>query len=61
MRYIWESGIARRRMHIERTTKTGESTMTALCGIQHNFNKSINAPWTLGKSVCKNCKTEALK
>lgn len=56
MRYVWESGKSRRVMHIMRFTATGEKTFQALCGTKHNFNRSINAPFGLGRRVCKKCK-----
>jgi len=46
-------------MHIERFTASGEETMEALCGISHNFNRSINAPFGLGRRICCNCKKKA--
>ena len=58
MRYIWEKGKPRRVMHIEKTDKVGTPLGVAICGIPHNFNRSINAPWGLGRKVCKNCKKD---
>jgi hypothetical protein len=55
MRYIWESGKVRRTMHIMRFNIIGEMTMQALCGIRHPFDRSINAPWGLGRHICKRC------
>lgn len=56
MRYIWEGGESRRRvMHIQRHNCLGHPLMEALCGIDKRFNKSINAPFALGKKVCKRC------
>ena len=55
MRYIWEARKPRRVMHIEVTNCIGEGTMRAMCGIPHQFNRSINAPWGLGRRICANC------
>ncbi len=55
MRYIWETGKDRRVMHIMKFSISGETTMTALCKIGHRFNRSINAPFGLGRKVCKRC------
>jgi len=58
MRYIWEQG-KKGAMHITGfDPKTGAPTMKALCGIRHNFNRSINAPFALGRPVCKRCKKQ---
>ena len=43
MRYIWEVGKNRR------------VTMQPICGIKLGFNRSINAPFCLGRRVCKKC------
>jgi len=43
-------------MHIQRHTATGAMTMQAFCGSRLPFNRSINAPWGLGRPVCKNCR-----
>lgn len=59
MRYIWVAGVRRRVMHIERFTATGQQTMTALCGKVLRFDRSINAPFALGKRVCKRCTSKA--
>ena len=55
MRYIWETGKKRRKMHVAKHTITGEMLFESLCDIGHNFNRSINAPFSLGRGVCKNC------
>jgi len=55
MRYIWEKGKPRRVMHIQRFDRSGQASMSALCGIDLNFNRTINAPWGLGRKVCKKC------
>lgn len=54
MSYVFEAGKSQRRvMHLERYTVTGEQTFTALCGIAHRFNRSINVP--LGRRTCRSC------
>ena len=60
MRYIYEAGKRRRVMHIQRHTATGEMTNEAICGIKHNFNRSINAPFGLGRKICKKCEKKLL-
>jgi hypothetical protein len=55
MRYIWEKGKGKRRMHIQRFSPSGDMLMEALCGINHHFNASINAPFALGRNICKRC------
>lgn len=55
MRYIYERGKPRRVMHIALTNAVGELTGDALCGIDHAFNTTINAPFGLGRKVCKAC------
>ena len=55
MRYIWESGKDKRVMHIQKHTETGVGIMEALCNINHNFDGTINAPFGLGRTICKNC------
>jgi len=59
MRYIWRTGDLRheRVMHIEACSRTGEGSMTALCGREPagGFNRSINAPFALGRPLCKVC------
>ena len=55
MRYVWEAGQTRRVMHIECFTSAGEGTMAALCRIPLHFDRSINAPFALGRKVCKRC------
>ena len=57
-RYLFRGGkgVDRRAMHIMRFTVTGQHTGEALCGIDYPFTASINAPWGLGRPVCKNCR-----
>ena len=56
MRYLFESGKFRRVMHIQKFTQIGDALFESICGINLNFNRSINAPFALGRKVCKNCK-----
>ena len=56
MRYIWESGKPGRVMHIGQYDKVGNFISEALCGIKHTFDRSINAPFGLGRKVCKDCR-----
>ena len=56
MRYIWESGVKRRVMHIGQYDRLGNFRLQAICGRSKvAFNRSINAPFKLGKPVCKRC------
>jgi hypothetical protein len=55
MRYIWESGKDKRVMHIAKYSVTGKMQFEALCNINHPFNRSINAPFGLGRKICKRC------
>ena len=57
-RYLYRSGkgVNRRVMHIAEFNKLGEMTGQALCGIDYQFNVSINAPFGLGRLVCRNCR-----
>lgn len=55
MRFLWETGKDRRVMHIQRHLPDGTGVMEALCGIQHQFDRTINAPFGLGRKVCKRC------
>lgn len=59
MRYIFECGKPRRVMHIQKFTVSGHPLMESLCGISLNFDRTINVPFGLGRSICKNCKKEA--
>jgi hypothetical protein len=56
MRYIFERGKRRRVMHIQRTSIAGLPTNEALCGIDHSFNTTVNAPWSFGRKVCARCR-----
>jgi len=55
MNYIYESGVERP-MHIQRTNNAGQPVMEAICGEEHDYNRTINAPFGLGRKVCSNCK-----
>ena len=57
MRYIWEADKGRRRvMHIQKFPPTGETMpIIAMCKIGHKFDRSINAPFGLGRKICKRC------
>lgn len=55
MRYLYEESKPRRAMHIMKFNLLGEMTMIAFCNIKLNFNRSINAPFGLGRKICKNC------
>ncbi len=58
MRYLYESGKGRRVMHIMKFDKLGNAIFESLCNIKLNFNRSINAPFGLGRKICKNCRKE---
>lgn len=53
MMYVFEAG-SRRVMHIARYTPSGEMLFEGLCG-RGRLNRSINAPFALGKKVCAHC------
>jgi len=55
MRYIFEAGKPRRVMHISKHDYLGRELMEAVCGINHRFDRTINAPFALGRKLCKNC------
>ncbi len=52
MRYVWKIGS--NVMHIQKFTRYGEALHTTLCG-RIGYNRSINAPWGLGKQICGSC------
>jgi len=60
MRYIWRTGDKRRVMHIEAYDRFGRETWTSLCGRspRGGFDRSINAPFALGRPVCKLCERQ---
>lgn len=60
MRYTWsnhddDDG----KMHIQRHNVSGIALDQALCGVPLRFNRSINAPFALGRKVCEQCLFEA--
>ena len=57
MNYLYRRpGAARRVMHIERCDITGRGLMQPLCGERRfRFNTTINAPFGLGRPVCRRC------
>jgi len=58
VRYIWQRGRGsdRRVMHLcGHDPTTGEPTLRALCGIDRQFDTSINPPFRLGRPLCKRC------
>lgn len=61
MRYVWVKGRDQQKMHIQVHDQTGRPLMKSLCGSRLPFNRSINAPWTLGKGLCKNCQKRAAR
>ena len=58
MQYIYEAGVEDRPMHIQKTNNAGQPLMSALCGIDINFNRTINEPFSLGRGVCRDCEGE---
>ena len=58
MRYVFEAG-SKRVMHIARFTASGEMLWQGLCG-RGRLNRSINAPFALGKKVCAHCSRVAM-
>lgn len=62
MRFVFRTpGANRRVMHIERHTVTGAETFQPLCDTPGPFNRTINAPWGLGRPVCKRCERIAAR
>jgi len=60
MRYLFAvPGADHRVMHIQKHDPLGNSLMEPLCGTRIRFNRSINAPWGLGRPVCKHCRKAA--
>lgn len=55
MRYVFEAGRPRRVMHIQRHLITGQPLFDAICRIGLPFNRTINAPFALGRRVCRRC------
>ena len=64
MRYVWAKGTpaAKKRVHIQAFDRSGEpvisdaGNLVAICRQPLPFNRSINAPFALGRKVCKHCK-----
>lgn len=56
MDYVWRTGgrVKRRVMHIQRYTAIGKATWWSLCN-RGPFNRGINAPFSLGRPICKDC------
>lgn len=62
MRYLYRRGpgAKRRVMHItSHDPVTGQPTMRPLCLRGSDYDTTINAPFGLGRPVCKRCKKEA--
>lgn len=55
LRFIYEAGVERV-MHIQKTNNAGQPEMKAICGVDHNFNRTINMP--LGRGVCSECESQ---
>jgi hypothetical protein len=54
MRYLYEAGKKRRKMHLCAFDPfTGQPDFSALCGIDLPFNRTCNLP--LGRKVCVRC------
>jgi hypothetical protein len=43
-------------MHIAKHDALGQMLDEPLCPTRLRFNRSINAPWGLGRPVCKRCR-----
>lgn len=58
-RYVWSAGRGTV-MHIARYNAVGECLCEPLCGSTRlPWNRTINAPFGLGKRICKNCRAVA--
>ena len=55
MRYLYHDRTKKQKMHIATYNRLGKMLNLSLCGIRGSFNRSINAPWTLGYGRCKSC------
>jgi hypothetical protein len=54
VRYLYEAGHKRRKMHLApHDPLTGDPMFSALCGMALPFNRTCNLP--LGRAVCKAC------
>jgi len=58
MRFLFRSGkgAKRRVMHIQSFLRDGTPTFDPMCSTPGPFNRSINAPFGLGRPVCKKCR-----
>lgn len=54
MRYLYRRG-QRVRMHIQYHSPDGSAWNTSLCGQVIDPVTMINAPFTMGKGVCRHC------
>lgn len=55
-RYLYGTpGRRGRVMHYASFDRLGNMTGTALCG-RSGFSRSINAPWGLGRPICRDCR-----
>ena len=57
MTYIWRAQKWPYRivMHIQLHDRLRRGLNAAICGARMKFNRAINAPFGLGRPVCKNC------
>ena len=57
MIYIWRTQERRDKIvfHVQKHNHLGHGLNAAICGTPMKFNRSIHAPFTLGRPVCKNC------
>ncbi len=57
MNYVWVTRhpASKNRVHIQKHSPIGEPMWAALCGSGLPFNRSINAPFALGRKICKHC------
>lgn len=61
MRYVWNpppKRDKRRVMHIATFDQFGNMTGFSFCG-RGPFRRSINAPFSLGRRICKDCERKA--
>jgi len=42
-------------MHIQKHNAVGDALAESLCGIDHGFDRSINAPFRMGQDLCEKC------
>ena len=62
MQYVWASKRSKKnRVHIQAFGRAGQPLQSsrgpfaAICGIDLPFDRSINAPFSLGRKVCRVC------